>query len=71
MNLEGEIVFRIPGPPVLDFICHVGYYSERIVQRYLKELLDAIRYLGEFGIAHTDIKVNHFEVSKFQSLNFN
>lgn len=55
----------INGPRLLDHICMQGnFYSERMVSHYMAQLLAALDYLHQAGIAHLDIKPENLLVEK-------
>ena len=50
--------FRIPGPQLFEFVCQSGQYDECVVQKFMKQLFEALTYLHSREIAHLDIKVS-------------
>lgn len=49
---------RVDGSELFDRIVDKGYYSEKSTVHIIKQILHAVKYLHEKGIAHRDLKVN-------------
>jgi len=45
------------GGELLDHLHQNGPYSERMAKKYIKEMLDVIRYLHGLNIVHCDLKL--------------